>query len=192
MISSKKTAVFESTNMATTKYAERIFDAVNLDDDLENGVVGHLGDLANGYDNIYEFVPGVVAGKTTVIIDTPAWTEYNYKMTSQRRDNFINEVAVPFRVRTAKVTDEFAVSLEGFTDATKSVVSSATDFVDTPVYVKVDSTTGKLVASTTADSSAAFQGQIMRKRIVGATLSTPLRNYGDKYELFEIKVTTLK
>ena len=39
--------VFESTNMGTTKYAERIFDAV-FTEDVENGTFGYLDGLEDG------------------------------------------------------------------------------------------------------------------------------------------------
>ena len=51
--------VFESTNMASTKYAERIFDAVSTED-IENGTFGYLDGLADGEDVTYNFVPALL------------------------------------------------------------------------------------------------------------------------------------
>ena len=44
--------IFESVNMGSTRYAERIFDCVSTKD-VENGMFGYLGELADGYDHIF-------------------------------------------------------------------------------------------------------------------------------------------
>ena len=56
----------------------------------------------------------------------------------------------------------------------------------------IDAKTGKLVASENKVTDADFEATVMRKRIVGALLSTPLRNYGYSNPIYEAKVTTLK
>lgn len=179
---------FESTNMGSTKYAERIFDAVYTDD-VENGVFGHLNGLALNEQVIYKFVPGIVGGEPIVVVDNPEWDPDECKIINQAKRNYINKAGVPFRVRIVKETDEFAVTIDGFTDATKDVVTTATDFTATNIYVTVDSTTGKLVASTSSTGSANFEGRIMRKRIDGGVVTTPLRNYGYSTNMYTIKVT---
>ena len=47
-------AVFESTNMQSSHFAKRIFDVV-ANQDIENGTIGYLNGLADGYDVIYNF-----------------------------------------------------------------------------------------------------------------------------------------
>ncbi|WP_455717767.1 hypothetical protein [Anaerosporobacter sp.] len=66
--------VFESTNMKSTKGAERIFDCVS-DVVIENGTFGYLNGLATGESVVYNFAKGTSAGKTIVVVDQPAWTE---------------------------------------------------------------------------------------------------------------------
>lgn len=196
-----KYTVFESTNMASTKYAERIFDAV-ADKDIENGTFGYLNGLADGESVIYNFVAGYKKGEDIVVVDNPAWTENESKITNQRRDKYINEAGVPFRVRSIKKRDEFAITIEGITEATRTLLTNPTD-KDAPIYLTIDENTGKLVASTTTkatvaetddstDTSIDFEATIMRKRMVGGLLSTPLRNYGYSNPIYEAKITTLK
>lgn len=185
-----KYTVFESTNMGSTKFAERIFDAVS-DKDIENGTFGYLEGLADGESVIYKFKAGFKAGEPVVVVDNPAWKEDTSRLTNQRRDKYINEAGVPFRVRVVKKLDEFAVTIEGVTEATRNVVTGVSDFTAKPVYLGVDETTGKLIASLTKDEENPMIAQVMRKRMVGAVLSTPLRNYGYANGIYEVKVITL-
>lgn len=183
--------VFESTCMGTTKYAERIFDAVATTD-IENGTFGYLDGLATGESNVYNFVKGTTSGLKigdVVVADNPAWTEDSSKITNQRRDNYIIPAGTRFRVRVVKKNDEFGISIDGVTSATQSVVTTVTDFTTTAVYTSIDSTTGKLVAATTKPSSGVVVGQVMRKRISGATLVTATHTYGSKTDIYEIKIT---
>lgn len=182
--------VFESTNMASTKYAERIFDAVATQD-VENGTFGYLNGLATGEVVTYNFVAGTKAGLKigdVVVADQPAWTEDTSRITNQRRDNFVIKQGERFRVRTVRKNDEFAVSIDGFTSASQSVVTSTTNFTTTAIYVSIDSSTGKLVAATTKPESGVIIGQIMRKRVSGATVVTTANTYGRKTDMYEIKV----
>lgn len=184
-----KHTVFESTNMASAHYAERIFDAI-AESDVDNGTFGYLDGLADGESNIYKFVHGVKAGEDIVVVDQPAWKEDESRITNQRRDKFFVEDGIPFRVRSVKKRDEFAETIEGFTDDTKTVVTEVDDFSETPIYVTIDAS-GKLVASKTKTANADFEATIMRKRKVGAVISTPLRNYGYANDIYEMKITTL-
>lgn len=182
--------VFESTNMGSTKYAERIFDAVATTD-IENGTFGYLNGLATGEKVTYNFVAGTKSGLKIgdiVVVDQPAWDADTSRITNQRRDKFIIKAGTRFRVRVVKKNDEFAESIDGFTSATQSVVSAVTDFTTTAVYVSIDATTGKLVAATTKPESGVIIGQIMRKRISGGTLVTTAHTYGYKRDMYETKI----
>lgn len=185
-----KYTVFESTNMASTHYAERIFDAV-ADSNIENGTFGYLDGLADGESVIYNFVAGFKDGEDVVVADNPAWTEDESRITNQRRDKYVNEAGVPFRVRSVKKRDEFGITIEGITGDTQKTVTKVSDFTESPVYLTIDAT-GKLKASESTSGDAGFEAKVMRKRIVGATLSTPLRNYGYSNQIYEAKITTLK
>lgn len=186
-----KYTVFESSNMQSVgHHSKRIFSAV-ADVDIENGTFGYIDELADEYSHIYKFVKGVAEGKEIVVVDHPAWDTDTTKISNQRKDKFIIPAGTPFRVRVIAINDEFALSVEGFTSATQTVVTGVDDFKATKVYATIDST-GKLVASTTKADNAQFEGKIERKRVVGAKLNTPIREYGYSYVLYTVRVLTAK
>lgn len=184
--------IFESTNMAAVKYAERIFDAV-AESDIENGTVGYLDGINDDYEGhvVYNFVAGVtddLKAGDVVIANNPAWSEDVSRLDNQRRDKYIIPAGTPFRAFVVRKNDEFAISIDGFTSATQATVEAATEFIESPLYVTADETTGKFVASSEAPESGALMGQIMRKRISGAQIQTTLRNMGHAVALYVIKV----
>lgn len=187
----KKYNVFESTNMGSTHYAERILDAVATTD-IENGTFGYLDGQAEGERVIYNFVAGLKEGKTIVVADNPAWNEtmVNGLYRSDRnRSNYVNEAGVPFRVRVVKLGDDFATAIEGVTEATRANMKKGT-------YVTIDATTGKLVAAdmTAEDATVptgAMVGHVEDVRMVGAKLITSAHNYGSAYEMFRVKIESL-
>ena len=174
--------VFESTNMASTHYAERIFDAV-CNVDVENGTFGYLEGLADGYSHIYNFKAGVKEGEFVVVSDQPAWSEDTSRMTNQRKDNFVIKAGTPFRVRVVKKNDEFAISAEGFTPATMEAA-------DKDKYVTIDES-GKLAVANAPVDGAVMNGKIMRTRVMGGIVQTAVRDYGYSRKMYEIKVETL-
>lgn len=184
-----KYTVFESTNMASTKYAERIMDAV-CENDIENGTFGYLDGLVEGESVIYNFVPGFKEGKKVVVVDHPAWDYDESRRKNQRKDKFINEAYTPFRVRVLKELDEFGITIEGITIESRKMVMDVSDFMDTPIYLTIN-TNGKLTASDTKTNNAIFQAQIMRKRLTGAIISTPIRNYGYSSTIYESQIIHL-
>ena len=170
--------VFESTNMASTKFAERIFDAI-CDVDVENGTFGYLEELADGYSHIYNFKAGFKEGADVVVVDQPAWTEDECRITNQRKDKFICAAKTPFRVRVVKVRDEFALSSNGF--AGEPAVDK---------FVSIDAA-GKLAVADAAVEGAAMVGKIMRKRTMGGVLVTTAHKYGHASEMYTVKVESL-
>lgn len=175
--------VFESTNMASTKYAERIFDAV-ADVDVENGTFGYLDGLAEGEDVIYNFKAGTKEGEAVVVADQPAWTEDTCRRTNQRKDKFVIEAGTPFRVRVVKKNDEFAISAEGFTSATKEKAAAKK-------FVTIDASTGKLVVADAPTEDAVMNAEIMRKRVLGGLITTAAHKYGYSRDMYEVKVKAL-
>lgn len=175
--------VFESTNMASTHYAERIFDCV-ADEDIENGVFGYMDGLADGFSHVYKFVKGTKDGADVVVSDQPVWTEDTSRMTNQRKDKFVIEAGTVFRCRVVKERDEFAISIDGFTPATK-------ENADVDKYVTIDASTGKLVVGDAPVDGSAMNGKIMRTRVIGGILTTAVRDYGYSRKMYEIKVETL-
>ena len=174
--------VFDSVNMASTKYAERIFDAIS-DKDIENGTFGYLDELADGFEHIYNFVEGTAEGKQVVVADNPAWDEDTSRKTNQRKDKYIMPAGTPFRARVVKVDDEFGITADGFTPATK-------ENIDVDKYVTIDAT-GKLVVGDAAVEGAAMNAKIMRKRMMGGTIVTAAHNYGYSRVMYEAKVESL-
>lgn len=189
MAISKKHAVFESVNMGSTHYAERIFDAV-CDTDIDNGTFGYLGGLADGYSNIYKFTVGAKKGESVVVADQPEWTEDTSLTSNQRRDKFFIPAGVPFRVRVVKVNDEFGITIEGVTSDTQSVVTDEKDFAKNNVFLTVN-TDGKLKAASSTDPEAVMEARIERKRMVGSTIVTDVRTYGHAYEMYEARIKVL-
>ena len=171
-------SVFESTNMASTHYAKRIFDAV-CDTPVENGTFGYLDGVETEGGVIYKFVAGTKEGCEVVVADQPAWTEDTSRMTNQRKDKFRIEAGVPFRVRVIAKNDEFALSPEGFV---------GTPEIDK--YVSINEN-GKLEVAHAPDEGAAMVGKIMRKRQIGDTLVTGVRTYGYSRMMYTVKVESL-
>jgi len=174
--------VFESSDMKSTKGAERIFDCISTVD-IENGTFGYLNKLATGESVTYNFATGLSAGNPVVVVDQPAWDANESLTSNQRKDKFIIPAGTKFRVRMIALTDEFAITKEGVTVATQALFLKDN-------YVTIDAT-GKLVASATSVPDSAFEGTVMRKRISGASLVTTANTYGYSRELMEVKVTKL-
>lgn len=179
--------VFESVNMASTKYAERIFDCV-CDEDIDNGTFGYMAELVDR--NMYKFVKGIKDGEKVLVVDQPAWDEDTSSVLNQRRNNFYIPAGTPFRARVVKVNDEFGITIEGVSAATQTVVSEQTDFMANDVFLTVGDD-GKLVASATSTDGAIMEARVERKRMHGAQLITPLRKYGSNYFMYEARIKVL-
>lgn len=179
--------VFESTNMKSSRFAERIFDCV-AEEDIENGTFGYLGEQVEQGSHIYKFKKGFKAGETVVVADQPAWNEDTCRITNQRRDKFIIEAGTQFRVRVVAKNDEFAISIQGVTAASQAKMKIG-------AFLTIDAGSGKLVA---ADATAVkdepapvMEAVVERKRIVGGTLVTAAHNYGYANELFTARIKVL-
>lgn len=174
---SKIYTVCETSNLRAVHYAARIWDAV-ADFDVENGTIGYLEDPSDE-GVIHTFKAGTMKGKEPVLVHMPEWTEDTSNRLNQRKDKFVNKAGVPFRAFTLKVGDEFALSPEGFTG--EPVVGK---------YVSVDSN-GKLAVADTPADDAVMVGKIMRKRQIGSTLVTKVREYGYARMMYMVKVESL-
>nr|DAF70886.1 MAG TPA: hypothetical protein [Caudoviricetes sp.] len=179
-----KYCVFESTNMKSSRFAERIFDAV-AEEDIENGTFGYLGEQEEEGSHVYKFKKGFKAGETVVVADQPAWKEDYRRTADMRRDKFVIPAGTRFRVRVVAKNDEFAITIEGVTTATR-------DKMKIGAHLTIDKTTGKLVAAeTAAEGSPVMEAVVERKRIVGGTLATAAHNYGYANEMFTARVKVL-
>lgn len=173
-------AVCETTNLRAVHYAERIFDCV-CDVDIDNGTMGYMDGLAKGFTHIYNFKKGTSEGKVVVMAHNPEWTEDTSNRLNQRKDKFFIPAGTPFRAFVLKEMDEFALSPEGFADPATPEVGK---------FVSIN-TEGKLLVADAPVEGAAMVGEIMRKRQIGATLVTGLREYGYKRMMYTVKVETL-
>lgn len=184
---SKVHTVFESVNMASTKYAERIFDCV-CDEDIDNGTFGYMSELVDR--NIYKFVKGTKEGEKVLVADMPAWDEDETSMLNQRRNRYYIPAGMPFRARVVKVNDEFGITIEGVSADTQETVTGQTDFMANDVFLTVGAD-GKLVASNAATDGAVMEARIERKRIHGRKLVTDMRQYGSDYAMYEARIKVL-
>lgn len=178
-----KYGVFESVNMGSTHYAERIFDAVATVD-VENGTFGYLNGLAEGESHVYNFVAGTKEGEKVVVADNPAWSEDTCRITNQRRDNYVIKAGTRFRVRVIKVNDEFGVTVECMTPATREAVKDGS-------YLTIDANTGKLVVSDASTENAVMEAVVERHRMMGGTLVTAAHKYGYSNVMYEARVKVL-
>ena len=171
-------AVCETTNLRAVHYAERIWDAV-CDMDIDNGTIGYIDGLADGYTHIYNFKAGVKEGMAPVLVHMPEWNADTSNRLNQRKDKFFNEAGVPFRAFTLKEGDEFALSEHGFA-GTPAVGK----------FVSVDAN-GKLAVADAPVDGAVMVGEIMRERRIGSTLVTELRTYGYERMMYTVRVLSL-
>lgn len=172
-------AVCETTNLRAVHYAERIWDAVATED-IDNGTLGYLDELADDYTHIYNFVKGTKEGASVVLVHNPEWTEDTSNRLNQRKDKFYISKGTPFRAFTLKVGDEFALSKEGFVG--EPVVDQ---------YVTIDASGKLAIAGETKPEGAVMVGKIMRKRQIGSTLVTKEREYGYARMMYTVKVESL-
>lgn len=171
-------AVCETTNLRAVHYAERIWDAV-CDADIDNGTIGYLEGLADGYTHIYNFKAGTKEGAAPVLVHMPEWNADTSNRLNQRKDKFFNEAGIPFRAFTLKEGDEFALSEHGFAGA--PVVGK---------FVSVNAE-GKLAVADAPVEGAVMVGEIMRERRIGSTLVTELRTYGYERMMYTVRVVSL-
>lgn len=171
-------AVCETTNLRAVHYAERIWDAIATED-VDNGTLGYLDELADGYTHIYNFVKGTKEGAPVVLVHMPEWTEDTSNRLNQRKDKFFNEANIPFRAFTLKEGDEFALSKEGFVGEP-----------EVGKFVSIDAS-GKLAVADAAPEGVVMVGKIMRKRQIGSTLVTKEREYGYARMMYTVKVESL-
>lgn len=173
--------VVESTNMGTTHYDGKIFDAV-ANEDIENGTFGYIDGLQEGSDTIYNFKKGFKAGEPVFMVDHPAWDEDTHHRTNQRKDKYVNKAGDPFRIREIKKNDKVSVTIDGVTSASKSLMKK-------DAYVTIDATTGKLVAKATPTDGATFEGIVEGVRTSGATLTTKGGTvYGHSAVLYKVRI----
>lgn len=178
-----KHAIFESSMLGSTYYAERIMDGV-AKEDLDNGVVGYLAETPKeGF--VYEFTKGTKAGERLVVIDAPPVPQV--LGTSLRNDSnralFFNPSGIAFRVRVLKETDEFGITPEGFDETSRKNIKVG-------AYVTVDAN-GKFVAGAIKEEESEFLGVIVGERNMGTTVAVAGGTLGDLSPIYRVKVQKL-
>ena len=168
----------ETTNLRAVHYAERIWDGIS-NVDIDNGTIGYLDGQFEDGGVIYNFVAGTKEGAAPVLVHMPEWDEDTSRKTNQRKDKFTNVANRPFRCFTLTVGDEFALSEDGFTSTP-----------EVGKYVSIDAT-GKLAVADAPVDGAVMVGKIMRKRQIGSTLVTKVREYGYARMMYTVKVESL-
>lgn len=171
-------ACCETTNLRAVHYAERIWDGISMED-IDNGTIGYLDGQYEDGGVIYNFVKGTKEGMSPVLVHMPEWNPDTSNRLNQRKDKFFNEAGVPFRCFTLHKGDEFALSTEGF--AGEPEVGK---------FVSIDEN-GKLAVADEAPADAVMVGKIMRKRQIGSTLVTKVREYGYARMMYTVKVESL-
>ena len=170
--------IIESTNMASTHGAARIFDCVS-NEVIENGMVGGLNGLADGMSHVYNFAKGTPENHIHVIVDQPAWSPDTTRIANQRRDKFTVPAGTVFRVRVLAVNDEFGLNIDAFTSDSKDAVKPG-------AYAVVDAS-GKFKAQAEKPESGSYC-VITRERVMGSTLVTAAHTYGREAKLYELRV----
>lgn len=170
--------VAETTNLRCVHYAERIWDAVSVED-VDNGTFGYLDGVETEGGVVYNFVKGSKEGAFVTMAHNPEWTEDTSRRLNQRKDKFFIPAGVKFRAYTLHEGDEFALSAEGFTAAP-----------EIGKFVTINAN-GKLDVVDTAPEGAVMVGKIMRKRQVGSTLVTGVRTYGYSRMMYTVKVESM-
>ena len=168
-------SVCETTNLRAVHYAERIWDGI-CDVEIDNGTIGYLDGQHDEGGVIYNFVKGTKEGMSPVLVHMPEWNPDTSNRLNQRKDKFFNEAGVPFRCFGLRTGDEFALSEHGFAGAP-----------EVGKYVSVDGE-GKLAVADAPVDGAVMVGKIMRKRQIGSTLVTGVREYGYERMMYTVKV----
>lgn len=179
--------VFETTNVLASRFGKRIFDVV-CDDDIDNGTFGYLGEQVEEGSHIYKFKKGFKAGEPVLVAKAPEWDEDTCRITNQRRDKFYIKAGTPFRGFELAKNDEFAITIEGVTAASKAKMKIG-------AFLTIDADSGKLVAADAtavkAESVPVMEAVVERKRIAGGTLATAAHNYGYTNEMFTARIKVL-
>lgn len=190
--------VIESANMASTKYAEHIYDAVNATTDIENGTVGYITPTEATTGVIYPFTKGTNGIKATsilVIVDQPAWDYDTCKITNQRLDKFIIKAGTPFRVRGIAKNDVIALNEACFESDAVTAAAATAGIVGGSLKIAKNSTTGKFSLSSattvTLDAESKLVVAVEAKRIEGATIVSTASIAGYKKTMYDLRVVSV-
>lgn len=155
----KNYTVVETSKLAAVRGGGHIYSLIS-DDDVQNGHIGYVGDLADEVQGqeTYEF--GVfdadtINKKRAVLVANPEWDYDESRRTNQALYNFINKADEPFRCFSLIEGDVFAVSAKGFN-------ATGVDAIEKGQYVILEAgkTTLKIVETEEETDGYGFVGQI--------------------------------
>jgi hypothetical protein len=147
--------IFESTNITGQNYS---FVSTQ---DLENGMLVHMGPLVTGSKDIYNAeIPtaATLADQPVYIVGDPAWSYDNSSITNQNEDAYVIKAGKVFRVYELKANNKFAIADYGIDGGAPEVGK----------FVGLQNGSGKPVLSAAAPTDSAFVGEIVYIRNLGA------------------------
>jgi len=147
--------IFESANISGKNYT---FVST---EDLENGMLVHMGDLVTGSKDIYNAVipaTATLASSPVYVIGNPAWSYDDGSKTNQNENAYVIKAGTPFRVYALNKNDKFAIADYGI-DGGEAEVGK---------YVGLQNGSGKPTLSATKPTGSAFVGEIVYVRRLGA------------------------
>lgn len=173
-------AVFESVNMASTRGAARIFDAVCATD-VQNGTIGYISFAAknNGF---YTFTAGVKEGETIVIVDQPAFDAECSRLAKNHRSNFIVKANTPFTVRELKKNDVIGISDYSIKDNSGLAVEH---------FVKVADEDGTMTYSAVTTPDAKVEFTVEGVRMSGGAIAGKKGMVGKQVKIVELRLTKI-
>lgn len=166
----KNYTVVETSKLAAVHGGGHIYSLIS-DDDVQNGHIGYVGDLAEDVQGqeTYEF--GVfdsdtINAKRAVLVANPEWDYDESKRTNQALYNYINKAGEPFRAYSLIEGDVFAVSATGFDATGVSAITKGQYAI-----LAADKTTLKIVATEAETAGYGFVVKIgdSVKRGIGYT-----------------------
>ena len=114
----KNYTVVETSKLAAVHGGGHIYSLIS-DDDVQNGHIGYVGDLAEDVQGQETHEFGVfdadtINAKRAVLVANSEWDYDESKRTNQALYNYINKADEPFRAYSLIDGDAFAVSATGF------------------------------------------------------------------------------
>ena len=155
----KNYTVVETSKLAAVKGGGHLYSLIS-DEDIQNGHIGYVGDLAGDVQGqeTYEF--GVfdadtINAKRAVLIAHPEWDYDESKKTNQALYNYINKADEPFRAYSLIDGDVYAVSATGFNATGVSEIKKGQYAI-----LEAGKTTLKIVATEAETAGCGFVAQI--------------------------------
>lgn len=183
----KNYTVVETSKIAAVRGGGHMYSLIS-DDDVQNGHIGYVGDLADDVEGIeaHEYLAptaGLINTQKVVLVANPEWDYDGCKRSNQALYNYVNEADRPFRAYDLMAGDVYAVSKEGI-----NYGSEDAPIVGKYVIAEAGKSTVKMVEKADV-AGQGFYGKITgtAKRGLGWTTKGG-KVYGRPYIVYFIKV----